>query len=451
MGITTAYTVGRTARYPALALALVASPAQAQEAQEAETKEGWTLAAGARVRGEATRDDFRAGAPTRESALLTRASLFVGYRAGPLELAGEIQDARVFGEPPGSIDADDANALEPIQLYARLRPAAGVALQGGRFTIDLGSRRFVARTNFRNTNNSFSGARLDLERGHHSLGAFWVLPSDRLPDDDAGIAAHRVVLDRERTGLQFFGAVAASGDADRGAFDAGVLRLHERDAPGIATRDRRLWTLTARHHRAPAEGRIDHEVEGAWQTGRASTSSAAGASDASVRAGFVRAELGYSFAAGWAPRVQIALDYASGDGQGAMIGRFDTLYGDGSFELGPSSLYSLVARANLISPELRGEIEPDDRTDAYLAVRPLWLASATDRFGNSDVRDPAGLSGRFAGTQVEGRVRRWLVPDRLRLTAGAAYLAKGRFLRDAPNAPPTGDTRYGYVELTLEL
>ena len=31
--------------------------------------------------------------------------------------------------------------------------------------------------------------------------------------------------------------------------------------------------------------------------------------------------------------------------------------------------------------------------------------------------------------------------------AHAAYLAKGRFLRDAANAPVTGDTAYGFVEL----
>jgi hypothetical protein len=34
---------------------------------------------------------------------------------------------------------------------------------------------------------------------------------------------------------------------------------------------------------------------------------------------------------------------------------------------------------------------------------------------------------------------------------GMVYLAKGRFLTDAANAPPARDTRYGFVELLLTL
>jgi hypothetical protein len=84
-------------------------------------------------------------------------------------------------------------------------------------------------------------------------------------------------------------------------------------------------------------------------------------------------------------------------------------------------------------------------------VRDLWLADATDTFASTGVRDKTGASGRHAGVQVEARARRWLIPDRLRLEAGAAYLAKGRFLTDAPNAPKTGDTRYGYMDLAVSF
>jgi hypothetical protein len=83
--------------------------------------------------------------------------------------------------------------------------------------------------------------------------------------------------------------------------------------------------------------------------------------------------------------------------------------------------------------------------------RALWLDSATDAFGASGVRDPNGQSGRFAGQQIEGRVRYWLMPKIAQLDVGGAVLFKGRFLRDAPNAPPTGDTYYGYVGLNLSF
>ena len=96
-------------------------------------------------------------------------------------------------------------------------------------------------------------------------------------------------------------------------------------------------------------------------------------------------------------------------------------------------------------------MKPDKRTDAILGLRPLFLASATDSFATTSVVDVAGTAGHHAGTQIEARVRRFLVPDKLRLSVGAAYLAKGRFLRDAANAPDTGDTTYGFVELTATL
>ena len=72
----------------------------------------------------------------------------------------------------------------------------------------------------------------------------------------------------------------------------------------------------------------------------------------------------------------------------------------------------------------------------------MWLASATDSFSTTNVRDPTGRSGRYAGELLEGRLRYWLIPDTLRLETNAALIAKGRFLKTAPNAPQTGDVHY---------
>lgn len=40
-------------------------------------------------------------------------------------------------------------------------------------------------------------------------------------------------------------------------------------------------------------------------------------------------------------------------------------------------------------------------------------------------------------------------PPGVRLAGGGTYLAKGRFLDTAPNSPPTGDTRYGFLDLSF--
>lgn len=65
-------------------------------------------------------------------------------------------------------------------------------------------------------------------------------------------------------------------------------------------------------------------------------------------------------------------------------------------------------------------------------VQILSMARATDSFSATGIRDASGASGSFAGHQVEGRVRYWLVPDRLRAEINAALLVKRGLLLDAP-------------------
>ncbi len=71
----------------------------------------------------------------------------------------------------------------------------------------------------------------------------------------------------------------------------------------------------------------------------------------------------------------------------------------------------------------------------------MWSAAANDPFSFTGVRDPSGRPGRFAGTLFDGRVRHFVMPW-LRLEVDAILLAKGRLLREAPNAPPRRWTRY---------
>lgn len=49
------------------------------------------------------------------------------------------------------------------------------------------------------------------------------------------------------------------------------------------------------------------------------------------------------------------------------------------------------------------------------------------------------------------RVRYWLIPERLRLEWNDVYLAKGRFLREAPNAPAGEDIFYNSSNATISF
>jgi len=166
---------------------------------------------------------------------------------------------------------------------------------------------------------------------------------------------------------------------------------------------------------------------------------------------FLHAEAGYRWNAAWKPRLSVEYDFASGDRPGGDYGRFDTLFGFRRGEFAPSGLYAAIGRANINAPGLRLEVEPGAGWDAFAGWRPMWLASDTDSFSTTGVRDAAGASGDFAGNQFEARIRYWIIPQRLRAETNLVFLRKGRFLKDAPNAPNRDDTRYGAVDVTLSF
>jgi hypothetical protein len=229
------------------------------------------------------------------------------------------------------------------------------------------------------------------------------------------------------------------------------FHLGERDAAGRPTRDRSLDTFGGRLIAEPRPGKLDYEIEAFYQTGHVSASLATTAARLPVSSGFVHADVGYSFAGQWKPRLSAELDWASGDRAGGHYGRFDTLFGMRRADLAPAGLYNAVARANIVTPGIRLEVTPSKRLDMFAVYRPMWLAAKEDSFSTTGVRDASGRSGSFAGHQIEGRLRYWLIPSRLRFEYDGLLLAKGRFLREAPNAPPKRLTVYNSFNLTVSF
>jgi hypothetical protein len=410
-----------------------------------------------RLRLETLDGQFRPLFATSDTMLSLRTTLAVEYRPGAVFMGGEVIDSRAYLQSPrSSAGTGEVNALEFTQAYVGVElndlfiPGANARLLAGRFTLDLGGRRLVARNLFRNATNAYSGVLFDWRgTGANRVVAFWSMPHVRLPRDPAGVRANRVEFDRESTDLQLMGLSGTHGGVWGGTVQIYALGLLERDAPGFPTANRRLFTPAIRFFAPPRLGQFDHDIEFAYQFGTARATPMPGdVDDLDVSAWLVHAEIGRTFAGPMQPRVVIGYDHATGDGANPRtFNRFDSLFGARRIDFGPSGLFGPVARSNLISPQLKVEVAPEQRFDAMLAWRPLWLASATDAFAATLVRDPAGKSGRFAGNQVEMRVRYWVIPGVIRLDSGVAALFKGGFLRDAPLAPDTGNTRYGYLDI----
>ncbi|WP_246682941.1 alginate export family protein [Methylobacterium sp. WL9] len=427
--------------------------------------DGWKINGSLRPRFEGLGGQFRPSpVPGTNDVFTMQATLFAEYDTGPVRIGGEIFDSRAYFQRrnSNSIATTEVNALELGQAYLGfdLEDAVGAGttstLQVGRFTQNIGSRRLIARNQFRNTINSFTGVAYDWQNADKDqLRLFYTLPHFREPSDRAGILSNSVAFDHEGFDAQLFGGIFTKANVLGGILEAYGYGFIERDEgsqlEGIQTRDRRLFTPGFRLYRAPKAGRFDHELEAIFQTGVArNTAAITDVTDVPVKAYFVHAEAGYTFDAPWVPRISAVYDHASGDGSNPNSNnRFDTLFGARRFDYGPTSLYGPVQRANLISPGIRFEIAPDPVWDAFVAYRGLWLEDPTDSFAATGIRDRTGQSGSFAGQQIEARLRYWVVPRSIVIDTGAAYLIKGDFLRNAPNAPNTGDTIYGYLTTTF--
>jgi hypothetical protein len=431
------------------------TPAAAQTA----AADGFDLSGTTRLRVEAIDGQARAGFNDADELVNLRTTLMAQYRDGPVRLVAELWDSRVYGDDRGTpVSTGEVNALELVQAFAEVKApglmgkGSSATLTAGRFVMNLGSRRLVAADDYRNTTNGYTGLRADLT-WHSGWNAtlIYTLPQQRRPDDLPQLRRNAVAFDHEGFDLVLWGGLVSRARAiGPVTVETSFFHLGERDQPGRPTRDRSLDTASMRLIRDPAPNHVDGEVEAIVQRGHVLTSVAASAPRQSVRAWFLHADAGYTFPDPWKTRLSVEYDQASGDKPGGANGRFDTLFGMRRADLAPAGLYNAISRSNVIGPGLRVETVPGKRTDLMGTLRSMWLAAREDSFSSTGVRDASGRSGSFAGTQLDARIRHQLV-SWLRLEVDGVLLAKGRFLRDAPNAPPGRWTRYLSLNATASF
>lgn len=419
----------------------------------------WLSVSGSiRPRYETLANTFYAGRQGDDEFLSVQTLLRAEAHPGDFAFGVELLDNRRLAGNGGGNAPAEIDALEPVQAYLAWRPrdflinGANLDLTLGRFTMDLGSRRLIARAQYRSILQSFDGAHITWTTADKlKVTAFYASPTTRVPSDAPSALDNEASLNEELDRVHFGGIHFEVPLPMSTLGEVYLLDLDESDASDAPTRNRDLSTLGVRWRRLTSKGDFDFDLEYASQAGTVrATSNPADVTDLDHDAAMLHAEAGFTFDAPWSPRLALQLDRATGDKSPSDLSseRFDPLFGDRSFEFGPTMLYGAIYRANLFSPGLRLEVKPDKESDAYVMLRGIRLDEARDSFANSSVRDASGASGRDVGAQIEGRYRRWLVRDSLRLSVGAAALLDGDFLKNAPNATGQGDTLYGFTDLT---
>lgn len=411
-----------------------------------------------RLRYETLDHPFRASASGSDEILVGQLLLNARVTLNAFYANLELEDSRQeLADSDTALGTDSVNTFEPLQAYVGMRfddvlsQGSHLDVTAGRMTINIGSRRLVARNSYRNTINAFTGVHA-LWKSSDGLEAraFYVLPLQRKPSDLQSLLDNDSELDTESSDVSLWGMFGSVPDVfGKTTAEAYFYGFRSRDHVGIPAADRDLYTPGFRLYRTPAASAWDFETELAYQFGTSRLSTAASdTNDLQHRAGLFHGEVGYTWQAKMSPRLELSYDYASGDDDpdDNENNRFDTLSGARRFDYGPTGIYGPFARSNISSPGLRLEAKPVKKLTGMVGYRAVWLASDRDQFTQARLQDRTGNSGSFVGHQLEVQLQYSVLPGNLMLELGGARLFHGEFLEDAPNAPDQGDTTYLYAQ-----
>jgi len=410
-----------------------------------------------RTRYETMDGSFKAGSRGGDQQIPLQTDVSLEARFKNVRVGGEFVDARQFGADSGSgVNNTHVDSIDLIQGYLAwadqntLFSGLGTEIIAGRQSLNLGSRRLVARNVFRNTINSFDGLRLRvLDYDDWQFNAFVTMPVNRYPTASADILDDQSQFDRPQGHTWFSGGFLEMYNIGAGInSEAYLYHLDEGDTPKNQTTNRRYFTPGMRFYIKPAKAAFDFSYEGIGQFGtvRANTTTSNGR-NLSHTAWYQHLDIGYTADVLWKPRFAVEYDYASGDKNpnDGKDQRFDTLYGARRFEYGPTGMYGAFARSNINSPGYRFGFVPLASVQTTLSHRFFWLAQNKDAWTSANLQDRTGRSGSFVGQQLE-LMTRWDVNSSVNFETGWAHLFKGQFAKNAPSAPNPQDVNYFYVQ-----
>ena len=389
-----------------------------------------------RFRYEFRDDDLRRPTQVTDNPVLLRARAFLAIKeiADPLRFTIEVEDARRYNSQFAEDDRD-VNEMEPIQAFGELHFEDGLgrgrplALKGGRFAFEFLDRRLIARNEWRNTTNTFQGARVQLgqDRNDWNVELLALQPLERLLSD----------FDPAIDEAWFFGAITSWRRWSRVVtLQPYYLGLDQDQSARFAVA-REIHTVGLRAYGPTGKTGFDYDVSGLYQFGEN------GVQD--HRAWAVTVDFGYTFDAAWKPRVGVFYGYATGDEDPTdqESNRFERLFGFAR----PWSSNDYVQMENVNTPKVVVAFEPLKNLKIDTAYVAYWLASATDRWNSVNLRDPTGRSGTFMGQEYNIRARCPIV-SRVQSNVGYAWFSPGEF---PSNLGKGRDSHFVYVELSIDV
>lgn len=423
-----------------------------------------TLKIDHRTRYEGYDNAFKKNTDGGDQVLAFRTTVFMGIKYDDFRLGTEFIDSSIALEGSNTpVNTTLVNQTDLVQAYLAwqsdnlLGSGLNFNLKAGRQTMDVGSRRLVARNRFRNTLNNFTGINTIISQPNHwQWRNFVVLPVSRLPNDQVSLKAGRTVFDQESFSRIFAGSFFSIKKLPLNSIaELYLYYLNEEDTADTRTKNRKLFTPGFRWFKKAEPKQFDFEIEVVVQSGTSyATASATDQNRLDHFAYFGHLALGYSFDLPWQPQLILQYDYASGDRNpnDGNNNRFETLYGARRFEYGPTGIWGGFARGNINTPGIRLKFKPGQNLTGFIAHRAHWLAESKDSWAGGGLRDKTAQSGSHIGQLLEMRLRWKIMPKLMILETGWAHLFKGDFAKNATDSPSNeNDSDYFYFQTSVRF
>lgn len=415
---------------------------------------GWD----SRMRTEFRYNDLRRPeSSNRDFPFLLRQRAYLGMvkALDPFRFALEVEDARINnGKYPKT--NRDVNEFDLIQGYGELYfdNAFGIDAKGNNrpFSVRYGlmafeflDRRLIARNNWRNTTNTFTGLRLVLgaDGNDWQLDALVVRPVNRIVDQ----------LDRRDKDRWFFAVMGHWRKwSEVVTIEPYYIGLKQNASAVNNSVPREIHGFGLRLYGRINNSGFNYDVTGMYQLGQDN--------DRQQLAHAFTSEIGYTLLSSqMKPRFSAFFGYASGDKDpnDTKNNRFERFFGFAR----PWSSDDYMVMENIVTPKVKVEWQAKIRKIHFRfdgGYSFYWLASPKDRFnnllnGSSFNRDPLGDSGTFLGHGLDFRTR-FNPTAFINLNLGYTYYTMGNFVTNrqlAANGENATDSNFFYVELSLNF
>lgn len=390
-----------------------------------------------RARFEHRDGDYRRSVDRVDNPLLSRTQFYFGIKEiiDPLRFAIELQDSR-RNNSEFSKNVREVNELNLFQAYGELyfKNPLGfdreVKIRAGRMAFELMDRKLISRDDWGNSGTNFQGFRAIIGKKEDSwqLDNFAMQPIRKSAEE----------FDQRNSQQWIYGSVLSLRQFSQYiTLQPFYLKLTQEKS--VATTRRNIDSPGLRFYGTFLDDHFDYGIIGVYQFGEDN--------GLDHRAYAYSTEFGYKFLeAVWQPRLSLIYGYASGDKnpRDGKNQRFERFYGFNR----PWSNNNHIDWTNLQAVKSRVEIKPTQKFFFESSYSYYWLASSTDLWTRTNLRDQTGMSGNFMGTDWEFRAH-YQINSHLRSTLGYARFWPGKFTKLTSGRNDPSD--FLYFELTANL